>query len=124
MSDNLSVTHTYEGTTYRLAFTWDVWEAFLAEWGDEHWQQRLNALFQGNPKDLVFIATQLTDGEFDRSVTIPFSPFVNAIYRAYELAWNGIDVGEPKSAPEAKADGKKRKALWRFWLIKGRSGSA
>lgn len=110
---------SYGGKDYALCFSWGVWETLLSEWGDD-WQARLSTLMGGNPRDLRYVASLLSKGELGDAVQPPVTPTINAIYRAYELAWSGVDIGE--AVLEAKADGKKPRSSLLSLLTRGRFG--
>lgn len=121
MTHGLSVQHEWRGQTASFTFTWAVFETLVAEWGAEAWQDRLLAVLSGNPADLRYVAS-LADPATD-TTDWPVGPTINALYRAYALGWQGIDIGEPKPEPEAKADGKKPRLSLMSFVTRGKAGS-
>lgn len=109
----MAVPFTWGGKEYSLCFTWAVFSALEAKWGEE-WQTQLGATLTGSPAHLTYVAGLVSGGELDGSQPVPVVPFLNALYRAYELAWSGHDVGEATEASEA--DGKKPGLSVKSWM--------
>ena len=110
--DNQSVTLDLGDTSLTLRFSWGVLEAIVAEWG-EAWSERLDALFRGNPADLRFIAGLVAGRMFGPDTVLPAAVVINALYRAYQLAWTGVDIGEAEAPATGKKPGASRTPWWR-----------
>ncbi len=119
----LSANYTWGDVYYRLEFTTGGLLEIAGEFGDA-WSVRLNALFTGDLRDLDFVADIATGGLFDPSVNVPKAPFVNAIYRAYELSWSGRDIDKEASDEKegGEGSGKKLQASLKSLLSIGRNG--
>lgn len=106
MADMTSVSLDYGDTHLEFSFTWGVFDALRAEWGDE-FQPRLGALFtQGDTTDLAFVASIASGQMLGPDTFLPQLKVINALYRAYELGWSGRDI-KLASKEDSEDEGKK-----------------
>ena len=104
--------HSFPGGEYSLRFSYAALDAIEREFGED-WSARMQDLFTGKTKrDLEFI-TALVSGEAQddiRAASPPIVPLVNALFKAWQLAWHGSEPeAEVSQAPE------KKPRFARFW---------
>lgn len=96
----------HNGARYDFTFTWGVFETLQAEWGDAYQNNLADLFTKGDMTHLRLVASLASGHTFDRDTVLPVQKTVNTLYRAYELAWSGRDVGQgPEEA--SKDNGKK-----------------
>ena len=90
---------------YTLRFTYDTIDAIERKFGED-WMVRLTDLFNGRSvADLTYVgalASAMTQKQI-KAASPAVVPFVNALFKAWELAWHG----QESSIAEVPADEKK-----------------
>ncbi|NNE59120.1 MAG: hypothetical protein HKN36_13515 [Hellea sp.] len=91
---------------YVIRFSYQAIDAVEREFG-ENWSERLRDLFVGTSKKDLELVASLTTGRSVADIQAaspPIVPLVNALYKAWQLAWqgqeenvNGGDHSEKKS---------------------------
>jgi len=91
---------------YTLRFTYDAIDGIERKFGED-WMVRLTELFNGRSvTDLAFVgalASGMTQKKL-KSLSPPVVPFVNALFKAWELAWHGQEsvLSEVDASDEKK----------------------
>ena len=109
MSNSGIVDFEWDGAQFALRFTYDAIDGIERKFGED-WMSRLTDLFNGRSVvDLVFVAS-LATGQTQKSIRAaspPVVPFVNALFKAWELAWHGQETS-------VEVDGTDEKKLWSY----------
>ena len=124
MSDFGNVIFNWVDGTYDIRFSYKAIDAIEKKFGDD-WSERLRDLFVGKSKqDLEFVVSVTTDvsSELVAEDSPPIVPLVNALYRAWQLAWHGEEQ-VPGNAEVPQADEKKLRHFLKFWRARSNSGS-
>ena len=101
-----SVPLGFNGTHLEFKFTWGVFEALHAEWGDTY-ETKISDLLTGrNLVNLRYVVALATGVAVSPDQVLPVQKTINAMYRAYELGWSGRDVGP---GPEEVSEGTGKK---------------
>ena len=109
------VTHEFAGGAYSLRFSYAALDAIEREFGED-WSARIQDLFTGKTKrDLEFVTALVSGESVDdiRSASPPIVPLVNALFKAWQLAWHGF---EP--APEVEEQSGKKPHLFERLLMR------
>ena len=126
MSNNGIVEFEWHGAPLTLRFTYDAIDGIERKFGED-WMARLTDLFNGRSvADLAFVAS-LATGETQKSIQAtspPVVPFVNALYKAWELAWHGQETILETGKEAAGAEEKKLMTFVRALMKRGTPGSA
>ena len=126
MSNSGTVKFEWDGAEYSLRFTYDAIDGIERKFGED-WMARLTDLFNGRSvADLAFVAG-LATGQTQKSIRAsspPVVPFVNALFKAWELAWHGQETPPPFGVEEVPADEKKLLSYVRALMKRGMPGSA
>jgi hypothetical protein len=112
-----TVEYEWDGARYALRFSYDAIDAIERKFGED-WLPRLTSLFNGRSvADLAFVAA-LASGQTQKTIkqaSPPVVPFVNALYKAWELAWHGQEAMTEVSDGSEKKLWDSVRALMRRW---------
>lgn len=113
----------WDGVVYTLRFTYDAIDSIERKFGEE-WMVRLTDLFNGRSvADLAFVgalASGMTQKKI-KAASPAVVPFVNALFKAWELAWHGQETLTPEVE---QADEKKLLSYVRALMKRVTPGSA
>ena len=125
MTNAGTVEFEWDGAQYALRFSYDAIDGIERKFGED-WMVRLTDLFNGcSVADLVFVAA-LASGQTQKSIRAaspPVVPFVNALFKAWELAWHGQESDLASLGAEVPKDEKKMWAYVRALMKRAMPGS-